>query len=286
MSGPVTVAAAHLAAGSAGGGPDFAAATVAAAEAAIAGARLLLLPELFAWPFFPLEDPRDWGHVAEGPDGPTLAWAEATARRHGLHLIVPFVFARPGARPWNAVASVAAGEAARVVAAKIHLPPAGPGDRFGEPDHFSAGPAEIGVFAAAGLKVAAFVCFDRRFPESWRAARGAGADLVVCPVAGPADEPEDFFVSELRTHARENGVFALAAARTGTESLAGRPVRHDGDSAVVDPAGRILARRTAADGPGLALAAVDPAALATARRAHPNFELRRDPQARVPEEMP
>jgi N-carbamoylputrescine amidase len=281
MTGPVTVAAAHLAAGSAGNGPDFAAAETAAAEAAAAGARLLLLPEIFAWPFFPLEDPRDWSRAAEGQDGPTLAWAEAAARRHGLHLIVPFVFARPEARPWNAVASVAPGEAARVVAAKIHLPPAGPGDRFGEPDHFSAGPAEIGVFEAAGLKLAALVCFDRRFPECWRAARATGADLVVCPVAGPADEPEDYFVSEFRTHARENGVFALAAARTGEERLAGRTVRHDGDSVVVDPAGRILTRRTAADGPGIAVATIDPAALATARAAHPNFELRRDPRART-----
>ncbi|TBW38968.1 carbon-nitrogen hydrolase family protein [Siculibacillus lacustris] len=278
MDGRVRVAAAHLAAaGSAGDAPDFVGATAAVVAAAEAGARLLLLPELFAWPFFPLDDPQRWGHVAESVTGETLRWAEAAARRHDLHLVVPFVLARRSERPWNAVASVAPGAAARVVAAKIHLPPAGPGDRFGEPDHFAAGPSEIGVFAAAGVRIAALVCFDRRFPECWRAARAAGADLVVCPVAGPADEDDDYFAAEFRTHARASGVFALSSAMTGEETVAGRRLRHDGDSLAVDAAGRILARRRTGDAPGLVILDFDPAALVEARRAFPNFELRRNP---------
>jgi predicted amidohydrolase len=276
MTSSIKVAAAHLAVGAADG-PDFAAATVAVAAAANAGARLLLLPELFAWPFFPLDDPQAWSGVAEAMDGPTLAWAEAMARTHDLHLIVPYVLARPAGRPFNAIASVAPGAAARFVAAKIHLPPAGPNDRFGETDHFAAGAAEIAVFEATGLRVAALVCFDRRFPECWRAARAAGADAVVCPMAGPTQDPKGFFVAEFRTHARENGLFALAAAKTGEETVAGRPFRHAGDSVAVDANGVVLARRGGGDGPGLVLADFDIAALAAARQAYPNFELRRHP---------
>lgn len=278
MTRPVTLAAIHLGPGSPDGGPDFARAAEAIAAAAASGARLVLLPELFAWPFFPLDDPARWRHVAEPLDGPTLRWAEATAARHRLHLIVPFVFERGAERPWNAVASVAPGEAARLVAAKMHLPPPGPRDRFGEPDHFAAGPAEIAIFTAAGVSIAALVCFDRRFPECWRAARAGGADLVVCPVAGPADEPDDFFAAEFRTHARETGVFALAAARTGEDAIAGRGFRHGGDSLAVDAAGGIVARRASGDAPGVVLADFDPAALAEARRSFPNFDLRRSPQ--------
>lgn len=278
MTRPVTLAAIHLGPGSAVAGPDYGLAAEAIAEAAAAGARLVLLPELFAWPFFPLDDPARWRHVAEPLDGPTLRWAAATASRHRLHLIVPFIFERGADRPWNAIASVAADGAAHLVAAKMHLPPRGPRDRFGEPDHFAAGPAEVPIFEAAGLNVAAFVCFDRRFPECWRAARTGGADLVVCPVAGPADEPDEFFAAEFRTHARETGVFALAAARAGEEAVAGRRFRHGGDSLAVDAAGDIVARRASRDAPGVVLADFDPAALAEARRAFPNFELRRSPR--------
>lgn len=278
MTPSVTLAAIHLGPGSAAAGPDYSRAAEAIAEAATAGARLVLLPELFAWPFFPVDDPARWRHVAEPLDGPTLRWAAATASQHGVHLIVPFVCERGGDRPWNAVASVAPGGEARLVAAKIHLPPRGRQDRFGEADHFAARPAEIPIFAAAGLRVAALVCFDRRFPECWRAARAGGADLVVCPVAGPADEPDGFFAAEFRTHARENGVFALAAARTGEEEIARRRFRHAGDSLAVDAAGRIVARRAWHDAPGVVLANFDPAVLDEARRSFPNFDLRRSPR--------
>ena len=39
---------------------------------------------------------------------------------------------------------------------------------------------------------AVLICYDRRFPECWRAARQGDADLVCVPVAGPADAPGDF----------------------------------------------------------------------------------------------
>jgi N-carbamoylputrescine amidase len=235
----------------------------------------LVLPELAAWPFFPPRDPALWAHVAEPLDGPTTRAAAALAERHRIALVVPFVLTRHAARPANAVALVEAGAPPRLVATKVHIPPRGPDDAFGEADHFDPGEPVVRVFDFAGFGCAVLVCYDRRFPECWRAARAAGADLVISPVAGPADEADEFFLCELRTHARGNGVYALSAARTGTEEIAGRIVRHSGASAIVAPTGDILVHRTAGEAPGVVVADIDHDSLASARARFPYFETRR-----------
>ncbi len=83
------------------------------------------------------------------------------------------------------------------------------------------------------------------------------------------------FVAELRTHARANAVYALAAARYGTEAVLGQPIRHDGESLAIAPNGTLIA--VAPDSaPRIAIASIDPTCLvearahnATARRLRP-----------------
>jgi predicted amidohydrolase len=275
MSAVLPIAAAHAAPVTARGGPDLEAMGRAAAAAAQAGARLLVLPELAPWPFFPIDDPAHWRHVAEPLEGWTVSAAAGFAAQHGIALLVPFVLARAEGRPLNAVALAAPDAAPRLVATKIHIPPRSGEDAFGEADHFDAGEPEVSVFDVGGFMCAVLVCYDRRFPETWRAARAAGAQLVIAPVSGPSSEADDFFLCELRTHARENGVYAVAAARTGTETIAGRSIRHSGASAIVAPTGEVVAARTARDEPGLVLAQIDRGILAEARQRFPYFETRR-----------
>jgi len=243
--------------------------------AAAQGARLIVLPELFAWPFFCACPPADWGHVGEALDGPTLTWAAAQAVRLGVSLMVPLALAVAGDRPRNAVALVRPSGQVELAAQKIHLPPKGAA-AFGEPDHFSVGPPEVHCHEIKGLSVAVFVCFDRRFPETWRAAREAGADLVVCPVCGPADEPDDFFDVELRTHARENAMWALTSGRTGAETLpSGEVIRHNAPSALISPDGAVLKSLGARSGPGFITGTISREAIALARSERPHFEMRK-----------
>lgn len=275
MSAALPIAAAHSAPVTARGGPDLEAMGRAAAAAANAGARLLVLPELAPWPFFPIDDPAHWRHVAEPLEGRTVAAAAELAARHGIALLVPFVLARAEGRPLNAVTLVAPDAAPRLVARKIHIPPRGGEDAFGEADHFDGGEPEVTVFEVGGFQCAVLVCYDRRFPETWRAARAAGAEIVISPVAGPSSEADDFFLCELRTHARENGVYAVSSARTGTETIAGRSIRHSGASAIVAPTGDVVAGLSARDAPGLVLARIDRGVLAEARQRFPYFETKR-----------
>ncbi|SFU89110.1 N-carbamoylputrescine amidase [Methylobacterium sp. 174MFSha1.1] len=234
------------------------------AEAAAAGAGLAVLPELTVLPYVAGADPACWRHLAEPADGPTARRMGALARRHGLAVVFGLSLSEPGeALPLNA-AFLAQPDGSLVrIAAKHRLPPPRPGERFGEADHFRPGPAEgravrVGFPGGVSLRVSGLVCYDRRFPEAWDAAAD-GADLVAILVAGPApQDPPGFFTTELAGHARRCRVAAAAAARHGTEHGLGRPVRHDGDSLVVGPDGRVLAAwRPDAPGPVIGPLAID-----------------------------
>jgi N-carbamoylputrescine amidase len=269
MSDVVKVGA--VATGPAGGDPWplIAEAEAGIRAAAAAGARLVVLPELFAWPYAAGADPAHHPVPAEPIDGPVAAWAAGLARDLGVAILYGAALAEGPARPTNAALLTRADGSVTVAARKIHLPPAGPGDAFGEADHFEPGPPAIATFALGPVTVAALVCYDRRFPECWRAAAACGADLVAVLVAGPAaEDPPGFFLGELATHARGNAVYALAASRYGVETVLGYPVRHDGVTAGLDPNGAVVA--AVADGAvGRADLVIDPARLAAARAANP-----------------
>ncbi|MDF1856066.1 carbon-nitrogen hydrolase family protein [Pseudooceanicola sp.] len=244
-------------------------------QAAARGAQLVLLPEIFAWPFFGACPPADWLHAAEPLDGPTVGWAARQATRLGVSLLVPFVQERPDGKPRNAVAFVSPARPPELVAQKIHLPPRGTA-RYGESDHFSPGPPIVRCVEIAGFSIAVFICFDRRFPEVWRAARAAGADMIACPVSGPADEPEDFFLTELRTHARENGLYALTAGRTGNETMPNaNSFHHNAPTALVRPDGSVARVLEAEAAPGVIYDVIAAREIERARSQRPHFEMRR-----------
>ncbi|WP_131836820.1 carbon-nitrogen hydrolase family protein [Ancylobacter aquaticus] len=233
--------------------------------AAQAGATLVVLPELFAQAYVAGEDPGRWSHRAETIEGRTATRMATAARSNGVAVLFGMALTGPNGLPLNAAALARADGSVERVAGKIHLPPANPADAFGEADHFAPGPAIIGAVEVGPIRVATLICYDRRFPECWRAAAKAGADLIAVMVGGPApSDPEGLFASELRTHARANAVYALTAARYGTETVLGHPVRHDGESLAIDPNGAILAIAPQA-APRLVVATVDFARLAEAR---------------------
>ena len=235
------------------------------AEAARAGAGLVVLPELFALPYVAAERPGDWAGLAETMDGPTVCRLRAAAMASGAAVLFGLALVQAGGQPFNAALLARPDGRVEVLAHKIHLPPAGPGETYGEPDHFTPGDPVVRSVEIGPVRVAVLICYDRRFPECWRAAAQAGADLVTVIVGGPApSDPEGLYAAELQAGARANAVYALAAARYGTETVTGRPVRHDGETLAFGPDGAPLARAARADRRPLLLA-IDPERLAHAR---------------------
>ncbi|MGA0563481.1 carbon-nitrogen hydrolase family protein [Ancylobacter sp. VNQ12] len=227
--------------------------------AADAGASLVVLPELFATPYVAAESPAGWAHLAEPIEGPTTTRMRAAAMANGIYVLFGMALREAAGLPFNTALLARPDGRIEVAARKIHLPPAG--DAFGEEHHFIPGAPIVQAVDIAGCKVAALICYDRRFPECWRAAAAAGADLVAVLVGGPApDDPEGLYAAELQASARANAVYALAAARYGTETVTGQDVRHDGETIAFDPNGMKIHQHT-----GPFLVAVEPDRLAHAR---------------------
>lgn len=235
------------------------------AAAAAAGAGLVVLPELFALPYVAAQAPGDWAGLVESLDGPTVAAVRAAAMASGVAVLFGMALTNDSGRPFNAALLARPDGRVEVVAHKIHLPPAGPGEPYGEADHFTPGEPSVRTYEVGPVRVAALICYDRRFPECWRAAAQAGAEVVAVLVGGPApSDPEGLYAAELQASARANAVYALAAARYGTETVTGRPVRHDGETLAFGPDGALLARAARAECRPL-LVAIDPERLAKAR---------------------
>jgi N-carbamoylputrescine amidase len=143
---------------------------------------------------------------------------------------------------------------------KVHLPPA-------ERGHYVPG-SRFDAFDTPVGRVGMLVCYDKVFPESARELSLSGAVIVAClaawpisrvqPAARVARDRQVLHFNLLdQTRAFENQVVWASANQSGTF---GR-LRFPGQSKVVDPDGRVLARTGSRS--GMALATID-AATATA----------------------
>jgi predicted amidohydrolase len=99
------------------------------------------------------------------------------------------------------------------------------------------------------------ICYDVRFPELYRSLVVQGATVVFVPAAFRAETGIAHWEVLLRARAIEDQSVVIAAAQWGTWGPPGRERRTFGNSMVVDPWGRVLAR--APDGVGLTCAEVD-----------------------------
>lgn len=242
------------------------------AGAAERDADLVVLPEVAMY-----FDPR---HTAAGPhgqalDGPFAQAILGAAREHRI-AVVAGMLESPGA---DQPARVPAGDTARdyntlIVASstgdligtyrKIHLY-----DAFGfrESDVYLPGPITTPtVVEIAGLRVAVATCYDLRFPEIFRWAVDAGADVVALPaawIAGPGKE--EHWATLLKARAIENTVYLAGAGQTGPVCC--------GQSSIIDPAGMVLAGAGLV--PGLAIAQVTRARIDEVRSTNPSLANRR-----------
>jgi predicted amidohydrolase len=188
-------------------------------EAAAAGARLAVLPELFSCGFT-----MDTAKCAEPEGGPTETFLRDVAAGLGMHVIagVPLL---PG--PRNCAVWVSpAGEVRRY--AKIH-----PFSFGEETKHYVAGDA-IERWTVEGLRVTPFVCYDLRFPEPFRLA-AADTDAFVVIGNWPARRAQHWRTL-LRARAIENQAYALGVNRVGE----GGGLVYEGHTAACDPLGETI----------------------------------------------
>ena len=226
------------------------------AKAAAGGARLLVLPEMFACGFSMATE-----RIAEPPEGPSTRFLREQAARHGLWLAgsIP-ERPEPGERPFNTLLVVGPeGELTRY--RKIHP------FRFAQEDcHYAAGDSHV-TTAVEGLRCTLFVCYDLRFAdEFWSTARATDAYLVV---ANWPTARHHHWTSLLVARAIENQAYVVGVNRVGQ----GGGLAYAGDSRIIDPWGQTLA--SSGDEEALLLAEVDSARVSEARERFPILRDRR-----------
>ena len=247
-------------------GPDravnVARASALVREAAARGARLAVLPEVFAWRGPKAEEPA----VAEPVPGPTTDTFATLARACCIYLCMGSILeAVPGeVRPYNT--SCVLDPQGNLLARyrKLHLFDVDlPRVSVRESESRAPGgevvtvPTELG---ALGLSI----CYDLRFPELYRRLVSAGAEILLVPSAFTFPTGAAHWEVLCRARAVENQCYLIAPDQTGTS-----PHGHadHGDSLIVDPWGRVLAR--AGEGETVVMAEIDRAYLAQVRRELP-----------------
>jgi len=157
---------------------------------------------------------------------------------------------------------------------KIHLfdadPPGAVPSR--ESSLYAAGDEIVTAETEFG-RVGLSICYDLRFPELYRALVARGAEILFVPSAFRSETGVDHWDVLLRARAIEDQAFVIAAAQWGTWGPPGRERHNHGNSLVVDPWGRVVAR--APDGVGVTLVELDLGEIRRVRQALPALRHRR-----------
>ena len=191
------------------------AASAAIAEAAAAGARLVVLPELSdsGYMFSDADEARSYATPAA--TSATLHEWRSLAGRHDLAIAGGFCELGPDGRLYNSAAIVDA-SGTRAVYRKAHLWDA-------EKKIFTPGDDAPPVVELPFGNVALMICYDLEFPEWVRLAALGGADLIAVPVnwaasgtpAPPGERSGEVIAAQAA--ASSNGVFIAVADRCGSE---------------------------------------------------------------------
>jgi len=233
--------------------------------AAARGAHLVALPEVFNWRGKRAEE----AAAAESLDGVTLTMMAGLARELEIHILAGSITERASGQPKNYNTSVLIDPDGRYLAVyrKIHLFDV---DLLGrvtikESDAKVAGTEVVSAETSFG-RIGLSVCYDLRFPELYRRLAFAGARILTIPSAFTFPTGEAHWDVLIRSRAIENQCYVIAPAQFG-------PNVHGfsdyGNSMIVDPWGRVLAR--AADMEGVVIAPIDLDYLERVRRELPSL---------------
>jgi predicted amidohydrolase len=221
------------------------------ASAPVTPGALVVLPEMFATGFS-----MHVATIAEPPDGPTHRFLGALAREHLVFVLGGVVTRAADGRGRNEAVVFGPDGALVTCYAKMH-----PFSYAGETKHYQAGERTV-LFTWHDFHVAPFVCYDLRFPEVFRRAVRAGAELLVV-IANWPQPREEHWLALLAARAIENQAYVVGVNRAGSDPH----VRYSGKSRIIGPRGEIVAE--AGSGEQLVAADLDLASLVEYRRAFP-----------------
>ena len=223
------------------------------AKAAKKGVKVLCLQEVFTQPYFCPSQDAKWYRAAEAiPEGPTTRLMQDLARQHAMVIVVPIYEEAMTGVYYNTAAVIDADGRYLGKFRKVHIPQVA---GFYEKFFFKPGNLGYPVFDTAYCRLGVYICYDRHFPEGWRALALNGAEYIVNPSATVAGLSQYLWELEQPAAAVANGVYIGACNRVGSEGP-WNVGRFYGSSYVVNPRGKIL-RQASEDKDELVVADMD-----------------------------
>jgi N-carbamoylputrescine amidase len=207
-----------------------------AREAAEQGAQVLCFQELFYGPYFcQVQENEHFEYAEPIPDGPTTKLMQDLAKETGMVLVVPIFEKEQEGFYYNTAAVIDSDGNYLGKYRKHHIPHV---NGFWEKFYFRPGNMGYPVFDTAVGKVGVYICYDRHFPEGWRALGLNGAQIVFNPSATSRGLSMYLWNLEQPAAAVANEYFIGAINRVGKEEFGDNDFY--GSSYFVDPRGQIV----------------------------------------------
>ena len=206
------------------------------AEAAAAGTQVMCFQELFYGPYFcQVQDTEFYSYAEAVPDGPTVKRFQELAAKHEMVLVLPMYEHEKAGFLYNTAAVIDADGSYLGKYRKTHIPQV---KGFWEKFYFRPGNLGYPVFETAVGTVGVYICYDRHFPEGWRALGLAGAEIVFNPSATSRGLSAYLWQLEQTSAAVANMYYVGAINRIGVEPLGDNDFY--GTSYFADPRGQFV----------------------------------------------
>jgi len=207
-----------------------------ARDAAQQGAKIMGFQEVFNAPYFcQVQEAEHYRWAEPVPDGPTVRRMCSLAKELGMVLVVPVYEVESSGFYYNTAAVIDADGSYLGKYRKHHIPQV---KGFWEKYYFKPGNLGWPVFETAVGKVGVYICYDRHFPEGWRALGLAGAQIVYNPSATSRGLSSYLWQLEQPAAAVANEYFIAAINRVGVEEYGDNDFY--GTSYFVDPRGQFV----------------------------------------------
>ncbi len=205
-------------------------------QAAEQGAKVMCFQEIFNAPYFcQVQDDVHKDTAEHIPDGPTTQRMIEVAKETGMVLVIPIYEKEDDGFLYNSAAVVDADGTYLGKYRKTHIPHV---NGFWEKFYFRPGNMGYPVFDTAVGKVGVYICYDRHFPEGWRALGLGGAKIVFNPSATSRGLSMYLWNLEQPASAVANEYFIGAINRVGKEEYGDNDFY--GSSYFVDPRGQLV----------------------------------------------
>jgi len=207
-----------------------------AREAAGRGAKVMCFQELFYGPYFcQVQENEHFDYAEPIPDGPTVKFMQELAKETGMVLVVPMFEKEDSGFYYNTAAVIDADGSYRGKYRKTHIPHV---KGFWEKFYFRPGNTGYPIFDTAVGRIGVYICYDRHFPEGWRALGLNGAKIVFNPSATSRGLSMYLWKLEQPAAAVANEYFVGAINRVGSEPYGDNDFY--GSSYFVSPRGQII----------------------------------------------